>query len=80
MIKKAEKRKIKKVIGHRYGELIQAELQESQEFNKQGEMYTTGHITNVMNGEAHAVIEAAIYRAVVKQKKILQERAEILKA
>ena len=34
-----------------------------------------GHITNVMNGEKHEIIEAAIYRVVKKRLKIQKKRA-----
>lgn len=64
MITKGDKEIIKDIIGHRYAPIIQDELNESKEFNKDGEPYSTGQITNVMNGVKHAVIEAAIYRVV----------------
>lgn len=78
MISKAKKKRIKKIIGHRYVGLIQTELNESNEFNKQGETYSSGHITNVMNGEPHNVIEEAIYRVVENKLKLIEARKNIL--
>lgn len=78
MISKSEKQRIKKIIGHRYVGLIQTELNDSNEFNKQGETYSSGHITNVMNGEPHNIIEAAIYRVVKNKLEELEARKNIL--
>ena len=77
MITKSDKQILKGVIGGRYAPIIQKELIECNEFNKNGVPYTTGHITNVMNGEKHEIIEAAIYR-VVKNRLEIQEKRESL--
>lgn len=77
MITKSDKQIIKSVIGSRYALVIQKELMECQEFNKNGMPYSTGHITNIMNGEKHEIIEAAIYR-VVKNRLEIQEKRESL--
>ena len=74
MITKSDKQIIKGVIGGRYAPIIQKELIECNEFNKWGEPYSTKQITNVMNGEKHEIIEAAIYRAVEKRLKIQKKR------
>jgi len=79
MIGKSEKELIKKIIGHRYGNIIQAELKEMSQFNKQGETYSSGHINNVMNGEHHKIIEDAIWSVVKKQVNINRERNKLLK-
>ena len=76
MISKSEKKRIKKIIGHRYVGPIQTELNERNEFNKQGETYSSGHITNVMNGEPHGIIEAAIFSVVQKS---IAEKEELAK-
>ena len=80
MINKKEKQDIKTIIGHRYVSLIQEELEASKEFNKSGNPYSSAHITNVMNGESHEVIEAAIYRVVAKKKALLDNRKNLLKS
>ena len=77
MITKSDKQIIKGVIGGRYAPIIQKELIECNEFNKWGEPYSTKQITNVMNGEKHEIIEAAIYR-VVKNRLEIQEKRESL--
>lgn len=56
MINKSDKQMIKRVIGNRYSLVIQNELTNCKEFNKYGVPYSTGHITNVMNGEKHEII------------------------
>ncbi|WP_044403372.1 hypothetical protein [Lacinutrix sp. Hel_I_90] len=78
MITDIEKQAIKKLIGHRYVSLIQTELNDSDEFNKSGGSYSSGHITNVMNGEKHDVIEAAIYRVVEKKHKEIEARKSLI--
>ena len=78
MITKEDKESIKKIIGHRCAPAIQDELNASGEFNKGGQSYSTSHITNVMNGESHDVIEAAIYRVVDKRLAIQQKRENLL--
>ena len=64
MINKPHRDSRKSVIGHPYAALIQKELIDRNEFNKNGNVYSTRHIINVMNGEKHRIIEAAIYRVV----------------
>jgi|TARA_B110000967_G_scaffold157964_1_gene163204 hypothetical protein len=78
MINKANRASIKSVIGYRYAPLIQKELIDSNEFNKDGKPYSTGHIANVMNGEKHKIIEAAIYRVVKKCLKIQKKRGFLI--
>ena len=79
MISKTDKSRIKKIIGHRYAGVIQDELNKSNELNKQNEAYSSGHITNVMNGEPHNVIEDAIYRVVEDKLKLIEDRKNLLK-
>ena len=79
MITKKYKSLIKDIVGHRYVTPIQDELNNRKEFNKDGEAYSRSQITNVMNGERHEVIEAAIFRVVESKKKELEERKIILK-
>ncbi|CAI8213899.1 MAG: Uncharacterised protein [Formosa sp. Hel1_33_131] len=78
MINKTAKESIKSIIGHRYAYIIQKELNDSNEYNKDGESYSTGHITNVMNGEKHDIIEAAIYRVVENRLEIQRKRDNLL--
>lgn len=78
MITKAEKRRIKKVIGHRYVNIIQDELNQCNQFNKSGEPYSASQITNVVNGVPHIVIEDAIYRVLRRQIQITEERKMLL--
>ena len=78
MINKSDRESIKSVIGHPYASLIQKELIDSKEFNKVGAPYSKGHITNVMNGEKHEIIEAAIYRVVKKCLKIQKKRGFLI--
>lgn len=78
MINKSTRELIKSVIGYRYASFIQKELIDCNEYNKDGEPYSTGHITNVMNSEKHEVIEAAIYRVVRKRLKIQKRRNKLL--
>ena len=60
MIDKTAKDYIMSILGYRRAPLIQKELNTSNEYNKAGAPYSRGHITNVMNGEKHEIIEAAI--------------------
>ena len=78
MITKKDRHRIKDIIGHRYAPIIQDELNDCSEFNKDGQAYSRSQITNVMNGEKHNVIEAAIYRVVEKKLKIEQARQSLL--
>lgn len=80
MISKADKKKIIKVLGHRYSKPIQQELNDSKELNKNGDTYSDRQIVNVMNGTPHQIIEAAIYRTVEKKAKEISERKKLLKA
>jgi len=78
MINKSDKQMIKRVIGNRYSLVIQNELTNCKEFNKYGVPYSTGHITNVMNGEKHEIIEAAIYRVFENQLEIQTQREHLI--
>jgi|TARA_B100000768_G_C11284883_1_gene381748 hypothetical protein len=78
MINKSTKESIKSIIGHRYAAIIQKELIDSNTKNKDGVPYSRGHISNVMNGEKHEIIEAAIYRVVEKRLKAQTKRGHIL--
>ena len=74
MINKTTKKSIKSIIGHRCAPIIQKELIDCNKYNKDGKPYSTGHITNVMNGEKHNIIEAAIYRVVERRLEIQRKR------
>ena len=78
MIHKADKQEIKCVIGHRYASIIQKELIDSNLFNRKGEPYSTKHIANVMNGEKHKIIEAAIFRVVENRLEIQEKRDRLI--
>ena len=75
MIDKTAKDYIMSILGYRRAPLIQKELNTSNEYNKAGAPYSRGHITNVMNGEKHEIIEAAIYRVVKKRLKIQKKKS-----
>jgi len=77
MIGKNQKTDIKKLIGHRYVGVIQAELKEMSQVNRKGKVYSSAHITNVMNGEAHKVIEDAIWKVVEKQILLNEKRKQL---
>lgn len=79
MINKTTKESIKKIIGHRCAPIIQKELIDCSEYNMHGEPYSTGQITNVMNGEKHNIIEAAIYRVVEERLEIQRKRNSLFK-
>ena len=78
MITTEQKEKIKSIIGHRCSPAIQKELILSDQFNAKGDVYSSSHITNVMNGEKHAIIEAAIYRVVQKSLETKKNRKNLL--
>ena len=78
MINKSDKQSIKRIIGNRYAPIIQNELIDCKEFNREGVPYSTGHIANVMNGENHEVIEAAIYRVVKKRLEIQTKKGRLI--
>ena len=78
MISKTAKESIKRIIGHRCAPIIQKELIDSKEYNKYGEPYSTGHITNVMNGESNNVIEAAIFRVFENRLDIQKKRDKLI--
>lgn len=78
MITKPEKQLIKSVIGGRYALIVQKELTKCNEFNKNDAPYSTGHITNVMNGEKHEIIESAIYRVFENRLEIRKKRGQLL--
>ena len=78
MINNSDKTSIKRIIGYRYALVVQKELVNSKEYNRGGTPYTTGHITNVMNGENHDIIEAAIFRVVENRLEIQKKRARLL--
>lgn len=80
MISKADKKKIQKIIGHRYVADVQSCLKQWGIVNKDGEEHSASMITNVMNGKPHDDIEAAIYEVVAQKKAAQKQRKEILKS
>ncbi|WP_281980496.1 hypothetical protein [Tenacibaculum mesophilum] len=80
MISKADKKKIQKIIGHRYVADVQSCLKQWGIVNKDGEEHSASMITNVMNGKTHDDIEAAIYEVVAQKKAAQKQRKEILKS
>lgn len=79
MINTEEKESIKQVLGHRYVQVIQEELNRNGERNRNGLPYSDSQITNVMNGTAHRVIEAAIFSVVEKTVEENLKREALLK-
>ncbi len=78
MINKSDKETIKRIIGHRYAPIIQKELIDKNEYNKNGKPYSTRHIANVMNSEKNEIIEAAIYRVIKKCLNIQKKRGSLI--
>ncbi len=83
MISKADKKRIKKIIGVRYVSNVKQRLREKELFNQHGKEHSASMITNVMNGKQHEVIEETIYEIVVEKKEKLNvkkiEREALLK-
>lgn len=79
MITEKQKLEIKSYLGHRYVSVVQDELNLTNERDLKNKPYSATIITNVMNGQPHEVIEAAIYRAVERKKNVLKARENILK-
>lgn len=79
MITEKEKKKIVKVLGHRYVAPVKRALRELNMFNAKGEEHSNSMVTNVMNGVAHEDIETAIYEAVKKKKEELKARRALLR-
>lgn len=67
MISKTQKRKIKKILGSCYVAAVKDELKTKGALNRNGVAYSSTQITNVMNGNSHKIIEAAIFSATQKQ-------------
>lgn len=83
MITKAQKKKLRKVIGTRYSKLIQAFLIEKNHFNKNGKPYSIAYISHVFNGRYSDInIENAffeVYNLIVnEQLKNVTKRQSIL--
>lgn len=73
MISKAEKIKIKKILGSCYVAAVKEELKIAGVLNRNNEPYSSTQITNVMNGRSHKIIEAAIFSATQKQVAATQQ-------
>ena len=71
MIKKVQRIKLKKVLGNWYAPKVLEYLNKNEFFNKKGEPYSPGYISQVFNGSEDLIIENAIF-AVYAQ--ILEER------
>ena len=79
MISKTQKQQIKQVLGHRYSELVLAELNKTGQLTRNNTPYSSKHIVNVMNGEANKIIEAAITSAVDTKTKENNKLDQLLK-
>ena len=53
MISKAEKEKIKEILGWRYAPVVQKYMTKKGFLNSKGEPYSTAMTSNVMNGNPH---------------------------
>ncbi len=74
MISKAERRKIKKVLGGHYTAAILEELHRLGVRNKYGLPHSATMIQTVMNGQPHREIERAILNAY--EQKLAEIKAE----
>lgn len=84
MISKSEKKRLKKILGHRYVSSISNELGKDGVVDSANKPYSPSMITNVMNGKEHSVLEAYIYKAaetaIAIKLKEQSKREEILKS
>ena len=78
MITKAEKEKIKEILGWRYAPVVQEYMTKKGFLNSKGEPYSTAMISNVMNGNSHERIESAIFDLVAKKKMKIAARKRYL--
>lgn len=78
MITKAQKKDIKRVLGHRYVTEIQSEMLKKRLFNKNNTVYSTSQITNVINGVPHSIIEAVVFELVASKKEEIEKRNALL--
>ena len=78
MITKAEKEKIKEILGWRYAPVVQEYITKKGFLNSKGETYSTAMISNVMNGNPHERIESAIFELVDKKKMKMEKRKRCL--
>ena len=78
MISKSQKKEIKTLLGHRYVSVVKKELSLYNELNLKGKPFSSSVITNVMNQKSHAIIEAAIWRAVENKKALKIKREHLL--
>jgi len=78
MITKAEKEKIKEILGWRYAPVVQEYMTKKGFLNSKGEPYSTAMISNVMNGNPHERIESAIFELVDKKKMKMEKRRRCL--
>ena len=79
MITKADKKRIKKVLGWRYAPVIKQYMGVKELSNSKGKPYSTQMITNVMNGVTNEIIEAAIFKLVAEKQNLIKERKQLLK-
>ena len=80
MITTAEKKKLKKILGHRYVADVQNCLRCRGIKNKDGEEHSASMIHNVMNGKPHEDIETAIYEVAAQKKAAAKKRKDLLKS
>ncbi|PKH50840.1 hypothetical protein CXF68_09140 [Tenacibaculum sp. Bg11-29] len=79
MISKADKKRIKRIIGAHYVSDVQERLREKEIVNQRGNEHSASMITNVMNGTQHEVIEKTIYEVVEIKKQENDTRKNLLK-
>ena len=75
MITKAQRKELKKVLGHNYTKKVREILFKKGIRNRNGLPHTAVNIRVVMNGQEHEEIEAAIFEAYEKQQKKLEKEA-----
>ena len=83
MIHKAQRKKLKEVLGHQYTEKVLKILKEHKVTNRRGTAYGKSMIRNVFNGlNENKAIEDAIMelcvRTLTESKKTFEERNQIL--
>ncbi len=79
MITKTDRRKLKRVLKNSYISEVLAELSENKVFNKKGNPFSVGYISNVFNGikEDFRIQEAIL--EVYKKRKLKQSKKNVFK-
>lgn len=77
MITPEEKEAIVKLLGYRYNPVIQAYMAKKNIHNSNGLLYSSSHITNVMNGRfGNNEIESAIFELCEVKKNYMSDMTQ----